>query len=59
MEAAGADCREEREIRVVEHLSCALVIERVSPGESSDLKCALRSLNGRNETKRLVLRSGL
>lgn len=52
MEAAGADCREGRDIRVAEHLGCALVIERASPGESSELKCALRSLNGRNEKKK-------
>lgn len=44
-----ADCREGRDVRVVEHLSCALVIERASPGVSSELKSALRSLNGINE----------
>lgn len=42
-------CWEGRDIRVVEHLSCALVIERASPGVSSRLKGALRPLNGRNE----------
>lgn len=49
MEAAGADCREGRGIRVIEHLSCAVVIERASAGASSELKCALRSLNRRKE----------